>query len=105
MPPKGDVCHGLKPGKGLGSCLSQSGANPNLRVETQAFMAVNDSSALNFNDLTYDGNRVNGYHQAKALPTNVGKPVEFMGSTTGSKYTEQQCSPMRVTWSVRPQCA
>ena len=43
--------------------------------------------------------------QAKALPTNVGKPVEFMGSTTGPKYTEQQCSPMQVIWSVRPQCA
>ena len=122
MPPKGDVCNGLKPGdtievhwvhsscdikpgKGLGSCLSESCANPNLRVETQVFTVVNDSSALNFNDLTYDGNMVNGYHQAKALPTNVGKPLEFMGSTTGPKYTEQQCSPMQVTWGVRPQCA
>jgi len=48
---------------------------------------------------------VNGYRQAKALPTNVGKPVVFMGSTTGPKYTEQQRSPMQVTWSVQPQCA
>ena len=95
----------VKPGKGLGSCLSDSCANPNLRVETQVFTVVNDSSTLNFSDLSYDGNMVNGLHQAKALPTNTGKPVEFLGSTTGPKYTEQKCSPLKVSWSVRPQCA
>ncbi len=52
----------VKPGKGLGSCLSNSCANPNLRVETQVFTVVNDSSVLNFKDLAYDGNIVNGYH-------------------------------------------
>jgi len=120
-PPKEKVCKGLKPGDtievhwvytscdtkpghGLGSCLSAACVNPSLRVETQIFTVVNDSSALDFNDLTYSGNVVNGYHQAKALPTGTGKPVEFLGSTTGPKYTEQQCSPMQVTWSVRPQC-
>ncbi|MDH3342595.1 MAG: delta-class carbonic anhydrase [Gammaproteobacteria bacterium] len=95
----------IKPGKGLGSCLSDNCANPNLRVETQVFTVVNDPSAMDFNTMTYDGNMVNGYHQAKSLPTNTGKPVEFLGSTTGPKYTEQQCSPMQVSWSVRPQCA
>ncbi len=95
----------IKPGKGLGSCLSDGCANPDLRVETQVFTVVNDSSAINFNDLTYDGNMVNGLHQAKSLPTNTGKPVEFLGSTTGPKYTEQKCSPLQVSWSVRPQCA
>ncbi len=95
----------VNPGKGLGSCLSDSCANPNLRVETQIFTVVNDSSAFNFSDLCYDGNMVNGLHQAKALPTNTGAPVEFLGSTTGPKYTEQKCSPMQVTWSVRPHCA
>lgn len=94
----------VKPGKGLGSCLSDSCANPNLRVEAQVFTVVNDSSAVNFKDLAYDGHMVNGLHQAKALPTNTGKPVEFLGSTTGPKYTEQKCSPMQVSWSVRPQC-
>jgi len=95
----------VKPGKGLGSCLSDNCANPNLRVEAQVFTVVNDSSANNFNDLSYDGNIVNGLHQAKALPTNTGKPVVFLGSTTGPKYTEQKCSPYQVTWSVRPKCA
>jgi len=120
--PKGDVCNGLKPGdtievhwvhtscdvkpgKGLGSCVSSACANPDLRVETQVFTVVNDSKAMNFNDLTYDGNMSNGLHQAKALPMNTGNPVEFLGSTTGPKYTEQSCSPYQVTWAVRPHCA
>ncbi len=95
----------IKPGPGLGSCLSDSCANPELRVETQVFTLVNNPDALDFNDLDYDGNMVSGLHQPKALPTNTGKPVEFLGSTTGPKYSEQQCSPLQVTWSVRPQCA
>lgn len=95
----------VKPGAGLGSCLSDSCATPNLRVETQVFTLVNDSDALDFNDLDYDGNMVNGYHQPKAIPSNTGKPVEFLGSTTGPKYSEQSCSPLQVSWSVRPQCA
>ncbi len=95
----------IKPGKGLGSCVSDACANPDLRVETQVFTLVNDKSALNFNELTYDGHKANGLHQAKALPTGTGKPVEFLGSTTGPSYSEQQCSPYQVTWSVRPDCA
>ncbi len=95
----------VKPGPTLGSCLDDATMNPALRVETQVFTLVNDSNALDFNDLDYDGNMVNGYHQPKALPTNTGKPVEFLGSTTGPKYSEQQCSPLQVAWSVRPQCA
>ncbi|MCK5876834.1 MAG: cadmium carbonic anhydrase [Candidatus Marithrix sp.] len=95
----------IKPGKGLSSCLSDSCANPNLRVETQVFTVVNDTSALDFSTMTYDGNMVNGYHQAKSIPSDTGTAVEFLGSTTGAKYTEQVCSPLQVTWSVRPKCA
>lgn len=95
----------VTPGKGLGSCVSEGCANPDLRVETQVFTVVNDKNALNFNDMDYDGNMVNGLHQPKSLPTNTGTPVEFLGSTTGPKYTEQACSPYQVSWSVRPQCA
>ncbi len=95
----------VKPGKGLDSCFSKACENPNLRVEAQVFIVVNDASAMNFLDLVYAGNMVNGLHQAKTLPTNTGSPVVFLGSTTGSKYTEQECSPFQATWSVRPQCA
>jgi carbonic anhydrase len=120
--PKNAICNGLipgdtievhwvhtscdiQPGKGLGSCLSESCANPDLRVETQVFTLVNDKSALDFKDLSYDNHQVNGLHQAKLIPNNTGQPVEFLGSTTGPSYTEQVCSPLQVTWSVRPQCA
>ncbi|CCQ12532.1 hypothetical protein PALB_34710 [Pseudoalteromonas luteoviolacea B = ATCC 29581] len=95
----------VKPGPGLGSCLDDKCANPDLRVETQVFLVVNDPDALDFNTLGYGGNVVNGYHQAKHIPTNTGKPVEFLGSTTGPSYNHQQCSPLQVTWSVRPSCA
>ena len=95
----------IEPGEGLGSCLSDACANPELRVEAQVFLVVNDPAALDFNDFGYDGNVVNGLHQAKALPTGTGDPVVFAGSTTGPSYTQLICSPLQVTWSVRPQCA
>ncbi|MEQ9518936.1 MAG: delta-class carbonic anhydrase [Parvibaculum sp.] len=95
----------ITPGEGLGSCLSETCANPDLRVETQVFLVVNDKNALNFADFAYDGNQVNGLHQARALPMSTGNPIIFTGSTTGPSYTEEICSPLQVTWSVRPQCA
>lgn len=95
----------IKPGKGLGSCLSDKCANPELRVETQVFLVVNDSSALDFAKFAYDGHRANGLHQPRALPIGTGDPVVFQGSTTGPKYSEKKCSPLQVTWSVRPSCA
>jgi hypothetical protein len=95
----------ITPGPGLGSCLSDACANPTLRVETQVFLVVNDPKTLNFEDFTYAGNMSMGRHQPKALPTGTGTPVVFAGSTTGTKYTQRVCSPLQVTWSVRPQCA
>ncbi|WP_417911264.1 delta-class carbonic anhydrase [Candidatus Electronema sp. PJ] len=121
--PNGSICEGLKPGdtievhwvhsscgdvqpgETLKSCLSEKCQKPSLRVEAQVFLVVNDPTALNFNDLSYDGNIVNGRHQAKAIPAGTGIPVEFLGSTTGEKYNNEQCSPLQVTWNVRPQCA
>jgi hypothetical protein len=84
----------IEPGPTLGSCLSKSCINPDLRVETQVFTLVNDSDAFDFNNLKL----------ASDLPTDTGKPIEFLGSTTGPKYSDQVCSPFQVTWSVRPQC-
>ncbi len=95
----------VTPGKGLGSCLSEACANPELRVEAQVFLVVNDPDALDFNDFAYGGNVVDGLHQAKSLPSDTGTPVVFAGSTTGPSYTEAKCSPLQVTWSVRPNCA
>ena len=97
----------VSPGKGLGSCLATDTTclNPNLRVETQVFLLVNDRKALNFGDFVYGGNTVDGYHQPKALPSGTGDPVQFLGSTTGPSFSQATCSPLQVTWNVRPQCA
>jgi hypothetical protein len=120
--PSADICNGLKPGDTievhwvysscdvqpgpkLDSCSSTSCANPQLRVETQVFTLVNDARALNFGDFDYAGHIENGYHQAKSLPQGTGVPVRFLGSTTGHDFNNQTCSPLQVSWSVRPMCA
>lgn len=95
----------ISPGEGLGSCLSETCSDPLLRVEAQAFLVVNDSNALDFADFAYNDTMRDNLHQAKALPTGTGDPVEFLGSTTGPDFTQSKCSPMQVTWSVRPNCA
>ena len=93
------------PGKGLGACLSDGCANPQLRVESQVFLVVNDPNALNFLDFAHRGTTRNGLHQPRSLPTGTGAPVVFRGSTTGTAYDQTTCSPLQVTWSVRPRCA
>tara|TARA_R110000787_G_scaffold6475_14_gene22715 strand:- start:16682 stop:17578 length:897 start_codon:yes stop_codon:yes gene_type:complete len=95
----------VSPGEGLGSCLSDTCQNPTLRVEAQAFLVVNDAAAINFNDYVYENTVINGVHQPKALPAGTGTPVVFRGSTTGPSYDQSTCSPLQVTWSVRPTCA
>lgn len=95
----------VSPGPTLGACLSDSCANPDLRVETQVFTVVNDNNAMDFDDFRYAGANEGGLHQVKALPTSTGQAVEFAGSTTGPSYNAQKCSPLQVSWSVRPYCA
>ena len=90
----------VEPGPTLGSCLSESIKNPQLRVETQVYVLVNDTSALNFIDLTKHEVR-NGVHQAINIPSNTGTSVQYEGSTTGPSYNEVG-SPFQVSWSVRP---
>lgn len=94
----------ITPGEGLGSCLSETCTDPLLRVEAQTFLVVNDPNAADFMDYSYAGKAQNGLHQAKAIPGGTGDPVEFLGSTTGPSYNQSSCSPMKVTWSVRPMC-
>jgi hypothetical protein len=77
--------------------------NPQLRVEAQVMVLVNDVSALDFHDLTEIG-LVENYHQALNIPDNTGTPVQYVGSTTGPAYNEEG-SPLQVSWSVRPEIA
>lgn len=93
----------ITPGPTLGSCLSESIKNPQLRVETQVYVLVNDKNALDFKELTNHGMK-NGLHQALSIPNNTGTPVLYAGSTTGPSYNEKG-SPFQVTWSVRPKVA
>lgn len=96
----------ISPGEGLGACLTDTCTDPLLRVETQVFLVVNDPvNAFDFTKMDYQGKSANGVHQAGMIPSTTGNPVVFRGSTTGPSYTQSTCSPMQVTWSVRPQCA
>ncbi|SIN81771.1 delta-class carbonic anhydrase [Salinivibrio sp. ES.052] len=90
----------VAPGPTLGACLSDATVNPQLRVEAQVLVVVNDQQANNFSQLTKVGQR-NGRYQAIHLPDNSGQPVTYLGSTTGPGYN-QKGSPYQVTWRVRP---
>lgn len=90
----------ITPGPTLGSCLSDEIMNPQLRVEAQVFVLVNDDAAGNFGELM-TVSEVDGYHQAVNMPNDTGTPVVYDGSTTGPSYNEVG-SPLQVTWSVRP---
>lgn len=93
----------IEPGATLGSCLSKAIANPQLRVETQVYVIVNDEHARDFVKLTHH-EVIGGLHQAPNIPTDTGAPVQYTGSTTGPGYNEKG-SPFQVSWSVRPQVA
>ena len=93
----------VKPGHSLAACLDDETGNPQLRVETQVYVLVNDSNALDFVSLTEHGMKA-GYHQALNIPNNTGDAIQYAGSTTGPGYNEE-ASPYQVTWSVRPKVA
>lgn len=116
--PVGDVGHGalvpgdtievhfvystadVRPGPTLGSCLDTETGNPELRVEAQVMVLVNDPNAANFLELA-SLQTIDGYAQAPNLPRDSGMPIVYQGSTTGPSYNENG-SPYQVTWSVRP---
>ena len=89
----------VKPGPGLGSCVSPSINNPQQRVEIIVAVLVNDSAAADFQDLNAI-KQLNVFHQATGLPEDLGEPVTYAGSTTGPSYNEQG-SPFQVTWNFR----
>ncbi len=91
----------IEPGPTLGACLADSTGNPQLRVETQVMVLVNDPEATDFVELA-KVEQVDGYWQAPNVPQNTGTPITYLGSTTGPSYNEK-ASPFQVTWSVRPE--
>ena len=93
----------VRPGPTLGACLNESIKNPQLRVEAQVYVLVNDKNALDFGELTKHGKK-NGLYQSSNIPSHTGPPIQYAGSTTGPSYNEKG-SPFQVTWSVRPKIA
>ena len=93
----------IEPGPNLGACLSDAIKNPQLRVETQIYVLVNDSNALDFGGLS-EHKKLNGLHQATNIPSNTGTAIQYAGSITGPSYNEKG-SPFQVSWSVRPNVA
>lgn len=90
----------IVPGPTLGACLSDAIKNPQLRVEAQVYVLVNDKDAADFGKLT-KVKKDKRYYQAPGIPDTAGVPVVYAGSTTGPSYNEAG-SPFQVTWSVRP---
>ncbi|MEM8926513.1 MAG: delta-class carbonic anhydrase [Actinomycetota bacterium] len=90
----------IEPGPTLGSCLASDDSAPQLRVEAQVFVLVNDDSAADLVELTEVG-EVDGLFQAVNIPNDTGTPVRYAGSTTGPSYNEKG-SPFMVSWAVRP---
>ena len=99
----------VHPDPTLSACLSggkvDNGVNnnPQLRVEAQVYVLVNDAAALDFKELTASA-QYDGHYHALHIPDDTGAPVEYSGSTTGPGYNEHG-SPFEVTWRVRPKVA
>lgn len=91
----------VMPGASLNACLSEQSMNPTLRVETQVMVLANDTQAANFTQLAAVSQQ-GTYAQAPNIPNDTGTPVVYAGSTTGPGFNESP-SPLKVTWSVRPQ--
>jgi hypothetical protein len=90
----------VQPGPTLGACMNDAIKNPQLRVEAVVMVMTNDKGGADMAQLAQFRPSL-GKFQAVNLPTNLGKPIEYAGSTTGPAYNAVE-SPFQVWWSVRP---
>ena len=75
-------------GGGLSACMTTTCSNPQLRVIAQVFVLQKDSE-LKFSE----------------SPLSHNDPrVVYTGSTTGTTYSNNHCSPFQVTWDVKTTC-
>lgn len=88
-------------GHSLDTCLTDAIENPQFRVEAVVGVLVNDANAVDFTEMTRI-EVIDGLNQVPNLPSNLGTPVSYAGSTTGPGYNEE-ASPFQVTWNVRPE--
>lgn len=80
----------LDPANGLGNCATSVCANPQLRVVAQVFKVVDHDADITDLD-----------HPMR----HDDRTVVYTGSTTGSKYNNDHCSPYQVTWDVKKSTA
>jgi len=84
------VTDGVKPmGSGLNACMTTMCPNPQLRVVAQVFV-LQKNGELKFSDSPIKHND----------PT-----VLYTGSTTGTSWNNNHCSPLQVTWDVKKTCS
>lgn len=82
------VSEGVEPmGGGLNACMTSTCSNPELRVAAQVFV-LQKNGAVKFAD----------------SPPNHSPAVVYIGSTTGTTYSNTHCSPFQVTWDVKTSC-
>lgn len=75
-------------GGGLSACMTTICSNPQLRVAAQVFTL-----------------QKNGELQFGESPISHDDPtVVYSGSTTGTSYSNDHCSPFQVTWDVKKTC-
>lgn len=76
-------------GGGLNACVTTICPNPQLRVVAQVFTLSKDGK-LKFSDTS---------------PVSPDAPsVLYTGSTTGTSFSNDHCSPFQVTWDVKKTC-
>ena len=75
-------------GGGLNACLTTMCPNPQLRVVAQVFVL-----------------QKNGELKFSESPISHEDPtVVYAGSTTGTSWNNNHCSPLQVTWDVKKTC-
>lgn len=81
--------HGVEPmGGGLNACLTTMCPNPQLKVVAQIFVL-----------------QKNGKLKFAESPISHSDPtVVYIGSTTGTSWNNNHCSPLQVTWDVKKTC-
>ncbi|MCB2182266.1 MAG: hypothetical protein KQH63_09595 [Desulfobulbaceae bacterium] len=76
-------------GGGLNACMTTTCSNPELRVEAEVFV-LEKGGKMKFSD---------------TAPVAHNDPiVSYTGSTTGTSFTNEHCSPFQVTWDVKTTC-
>ena len=75
-------------GGGLNACLTTICSSPEVRVVAQVFVLQKNS------DLKF----------AKSSISHNDPRVVYTGSTIGTSYSNNHCSPFQVTWDVKTTC-